>query len=242
VALRKRKNIVVVLTMIALLLAVSETVYAQVQGNFLSGQQVGTQKAARPSNKLSHFSQYATGLSDVVTPIKRPSRDLLSSSNKIYLQGAVPNTLGIPGIGGLRTTARPAYTGLIRPTRPGRLNTRLSAASTMRTVGNASRSRLISSLATVGSLRPIRGRPTPFSFTRHTLLRPDLQQSETGLRPALLGSSLLSQQQTITKKTSLSNASPRNQRLSFSGSPTIFETGRRMQDQKQAPRNIFTGR
>jgi len=219
-----------------ILITVSDTGYAQVQGNSVSqGVSVGSQRAGRGTAMLESFNRYSTGVNSVIPQISRPSRDLLFYENRVGRQGAVS---GVPGVGARRSTVRPMNTGLITPGRPSLFNKMLFAGPIMMTAGNRSRSPIFTVGPSRGSVQSVLSNVTPFTIKPQEMLRPDIQQRRSGVG-LLRGRLSMAQRQSLTRKNALTLNLLTSQKPLFSRNPTIFDMGRRIQNSKQTPMSIF---
>ena len=214
--------------------------FSQVLGNSVSyGMKLG-QTSHRGSSKMGRFNRYSTGLEQIIQPIKRSGQDPLSVRTKVSMRSPISASVGIGGAARPRT--RPTNTGILIPTRPNVYNQLLGSKPTMLSLGNMPRGRIFKVERSIGRLRPLRSNTTTFTMKPQGLLRPDLQQRNSVGLGLLRSSPSMVQQRTITRQSPLTRNLLTTQKAKLSRYPTIFEIGRQLQNQRQAPMSIFNVR
>jgi len=237
--LRNMKIFTIGLMILTYMACFGDVSFSQVAGNGVSqGMRLG-QHASRGTSKMGRFNRYSTGLEQIIQPIKRSGRDPLFVRTTVNLR---TSRGGLSGVGGARPRTRPNNTGLLSPTRPSIYNRLLGSKPTMLSLGNMPRGRIFKVERSIGQLRPIRSNSTLFTIKPQELLRPDLQQRNSVGLGLLRSSPSMVQQHTITHQSPLTRNLLTTQKAKLSRYPTIFEIGRRVQNQKRAPMSIFNVR
>jgi len=231
--LRNMKIFTIGLMILTYMACFGDVSFSQVAGNGVSqGIRIG-QHASRGSNMMQRFNYYSTGSERLTQPVPRPRPNTLSAQTRANLRS---------GVGGARPRTRPNNTGLLSPTRPSIYNRLLGSKPTMLSLGNMPRGRIFKVERSIGQLRPIRSNSTLFTIKPQELLRPDLQQRNSVGLGLLRSSPSMVQQHTITHQSPLTRNLLTTQKAKLSRYPTIFEIGRRVQNQKRAPMSIFNVR
>jgi len=239
--LRNMKVFTIGLMILTIMACFGDVVFSQVLGNTVSqGIRIG-QHASRGSNMMQRFNYYSTGSERLTQPVPRPRPNTLSAQTRANLRAPMSGLSGLGG--GARPRTRPNNTGILRPTRPNVLyNQLLNSNPTMKSVGNMPRSSIFKVERRIGPLRPLRSNITTFTMKPQGLLRPDLQQRNSVGAGLLRSSASMTQQQAITRQTTLTHNLLTSQQAKLSRGYTIFQIGRQIQNQRRAPMSIFNVR